>query len=524
MRTIFLAVFMVAATTAFAQSYDVKWGEFERIHGKLVYLLPNSEVPNEFYALRWSGGTVLGRYMVSRHVDMNEAATGRLSTKVPGGIGTFEGARVVGGTLLTFLSDRRGDERVLYMQKYSKELEPVDESVHLATYEVEKLVDRGWFDVIKSKNEKYFAVVWEIPAKKGERDRYGFKIFDTELNVINEGDYRLPFDAEYSSIHNHQLSNNGEYFISITEYKVGERRGVFRNDLEFKAVHIFHIAEDGLQDFTLDVDEKRIHALAISAEKDSVLTITGIYGPQDAAGVEGVFFQRVNLFSREVLSEGFKEFDKDFITQDWSDRDLQRAERREMRGKGEPQLYNYIMREAVIMDDGSIVGTMEQYYVQIRATPTSQTGDYSNTYQYYYNDIITYKINPDGEFEWVDKIDKYQVSTNDGGPYSSFESFVDDGMLYFIFNDNIENYKENGAFADPESIYAATYSRKRNTVALVRVDLTTGEQERKTFFDRSEIGALVVPKMFDVNYNTGEVLIYAIWGRKEKFGVINLED
>jgi len=61
-------------------------------------------------------------------------------------------------------------------------------------------------------------------------------------------------------------------------------------------------------------------------------------------------------------------------------------------------------------------------------------------------------------------------------------------------------------------------------VAIAEIDLKTGESSRKTFFDRSEVEALAVPKLFDVNYEYGKMLLYTVWGRKEKIGVLNFKD
>lgn len=521
MKQLLIFYFFLSSISVEAQSYDIEWSELEAAHGRLVYLLPDSS--DNFYALRWSGGRILGRYQISRHENLQQVDRAKVSITVKGSVGTFEGARIIGGKLITFLSDRRGDERIFVMQEYSDDLEPQEEK-QLAAYEVDKFVDRGWFDIITSSNKKYFAVVWQIPGKKDDKDRYGFKIFNTKLELINEGDYRLPFPSELSIIQNHHVSDKGEYFLSVTEYQLSEKKGLFRNNNEFKAVHIFHIAKDGLQDFILNFDGERIEAMAVTPSGEDELTITGLYGPTDSPGVTGVFYQRVNLTNGDVIIEGFKEFSQDFITQDWSEREIERAERREDRGKGEPQLYNYMMREAIVNSDGSIVGTMEQYYVQVSSSSAGQTGQMSNVYNYYYNDIIAYKINPEGEFEWVNKVNKYQVSTNDGGPYSSYQSFVDQGKIYFIFNDNATNYNEEGDFLDPDRISAATYSKRKNVVALASIDLETGEQSRTSFFDRSEIDALVVPKLFDVNYKTGEMLIYATWGRKEKIGLLRFKN
>ncbi|GAB5418278.1 MAG: hypothetical protein Crog4KO_16170 [Crocinitomicaceae bacterium] len=507
------------ALPAKAQDFDVEWGELQRSNGRLKQILPDSL--GDFYALRWVGGNLMGSFKVSKHENLEQVTRGSISTKVPGGIGTFEGIRLIGDRPIAFLSDKRGENRLLFMQEYTRDMEKKGEPVELASYSVEKLIDRGWFEVIQSNDGNYFAVIWEIPGKKDERDRYGFQIYDTFMNEINEGEYRLPFASELSQIHGHYLSNSGDYFLSISEYEFGDRNLIFQDNREFVALHIYHLAQDGLQDFTLDVDDRRIVAMTLSTASSDSLTVTGIYGAKDTPGVDGVFYQRIDLTKGEAILEGFEEFDQDFITQDWTQRDLDRSERREERGRGgQPQLYNYRMREAHVLADGSIIGTMEQYFVQVSSNPSGQTGDFSNNYYYYYNDIIAYKISATGAFEWVSKIDKVQVSTNDGGPYSSYESFVASDSLHFIFNDHISNYDVNGNFIDAAQIYAANYSKRRNVVALASIDIASGEISRKPFFDREEIEALVMPKLFNVNYRSREVLIYAIWGRKEKFGLL----
>lgn len=224
-----------------------------------------------------------------------------------------------------------------------------------------------------------------------------------------------------------------------------------------------------------------------------------------------------------MIQEGFQEFDESFITQGWSERSLRRAERRRDQGKGDPELFSYTMRDVTFLEDGGIIGTMEQYYVQVRSNGDGRIDQSSNMYYYYYNDIIAYKIDSTGEFSWVKKIEKDQVSVNDGGPYSSFESFVDGNRVYFIFNDNLQNYDEAGNFADPERLYSANYSRKRNAVALASVDLDSGDVQRTVFFERDQSKTLVVPKLFTVNYRSGELIIYSVAGAKEKIGVVKLK-
>lgn len=523
LKALTASLFLLLLKMGAAQSYAIEWSELETYRGQLVQIIPKDS--SEFYALRWSGGQVIGNYQVSRHENLQLTATSRIRLVVNESMANFEGALVFGSRLMVFLSDRMEGKDQLYMQEYSEDLQAKGTPVLLASYELDKHRGKGWFDVRVSPNEKYMGVVWEVPGKRDERDLYGFRIFDSGLQIVNEGEYPLPFDPQLATIHSHHISNTGDYFLALTEYDEDDKKVLPRNRLKYKALHIYHIAEDGLMDYTLDVAGKRVEAMAMTSDDHNVFTITGIYGNMEENGVLGVFYQRVDLKSGEKLDEGFRDFPREFITQDWSERQLKRLKRREDRGMDEePQLYNYNMREVTITDDGSIVGTMEQYYVQVRSYADTRSGQSSSTYYYYYNDIMAYKISPEGEFAWLAKIPKYQVSMNDGGPFSSYESFVDEGKVYFIFNDDVNNYDDSGKFDDSKGLYTASYGRKRNVVALAEIDLETGEQSRRTFFDRSEIGALAVPKLFDVNYATGEMIIYSIWGRKEKFGVLRFRN
>ena len=97
--------------------------------------------------------------------------------------------------------------------------------------------------------------------------------------------------------------------------------------------------------------------------------------------------------------------------------------------------------------------------------------------------------------------------------------------LCFIFNDHVKNYAENGDYLnDEEGYYPANFGKKKNVVALVKIDMESGDIKRNTFFDRKEITAVAVPKLFHLDYNTKELLLYSVYGSKERFGLLKLED
>ncbi len=518
-----ILLFTLISSFSFSQKYEVKWGEMGKSKGTAYDVLPLGG--SDFYTLRVAGSAMFPQYKVTAHKNFEMTSTGRLVLKANGRSAILEGAKMIGGKFIVFLSDKDGDENNFYMQEYNDDLEPKGRAILLAKYNIEKRKPRGSFDIITSRDKGFFAVEWTLPGKREDADRYGYKVYDADLNEISTGEYELPFDGNLTSINMNYLSNTGDYFLAVSEYERStDRKKLIGTYVDYKAMHLFHITPDGAEQYTLETDGKRVESITMNSDNNGVFSLVGAYGNKGVGGIAGIFNIKLNFFKKTVISQGFEKFTKDFITQDWSDRAKEKADKKAAKGKGEPNLFKYVMRGTEVLKDGRIIGSMEQYYVEVR-TYTDSKGNTRTVYYYYYNDIITFLIGKTGEFDWVTKIDKYQVSTNDGGPFSSYARFVDGEKIVFIFNDNANNYDDKGQyFVEKGRVAPANYRKKKNVVAITTVEMKKGEVERETFFDRSELSAIAVPKKFNVDYNNGEVLLYAIMRSKERFGLLRLDN
>ena len=129
--------------------------------------------------------------------------------------------------------------------------------------------------------------------------------------------------------------------------------------------------------------------------------------------VDGTYWLKIDPKTQEIISQNFKEFDIDFITQNMKKRQEKKAKRKEAKGK-EVELFSYDLDEIIFDNSGGAVLIGEQYFITT-STSTDSNGRTRTTYRYHYNDIIVVKISSDGNIDWAEKIPKVQVSTNDGG-------------------------------------------------------------------------------------------------------------
>ena len=92
--------------------------------------------------------------------------------------------------------------------------------------------------------------------------------------------------------------------------------------------------------------------------------------------------------------------------------------------------------------------------------------------------------------------------------------------MCLIFNDNIKNYNEFGEFNSDRGIRSFNLSPRKNAVAIVKIDLKTGNAHRSTLFKQKDIRSIAVPKLFYVNREAKEMILYAITRWKGRFGLI----
>lgn len=505
-----------------AQNFAIKWGLFERQNGSIINVYPASAT--DFYTLRYVGTAGIGNYKLTANRGLETILKTKIAMKVETGMASLEDVVVVQGRIFAFLSNKREKIRHLFLQEYSRNLEPVGTSIELTSYEYDRAFNKGDFKVIVSKNQSYFAVIYDIPGKLQQEDRYGFRVYDLNLTVMSKGDFQLPFSPKLSVVNEHHLTNTGEYFVAVTEYSTYNNLDFIKSFNSYKALHVYHVSEDKLDDFIIELDGKRVESVKLNSNDDRVFSATGLYGDRLISGAQGAFFMRIDYENKQIKDQGFQPFGVDILVEGESKMASKSTRFMANRMNLSPAAVNYMLRDITLLADGSIVGSMEEYYTQVSQT-VDKYGNTTTTTTYNYDDIILFKISALGTFDWLKKVRKKQSSINDFGKYSSYAEFLMGDKLYLLFNDNKNNYDDSKSFIkDRKYLSNASFRGKRNVLACAEIDLSTGEITRKVYADYKQLKSTLIPKMTQLNTLSGDIILYAVQKRKERFGKITLND
>ena len=515
-------IFLTSLSKIYSQELPIIWGEPQKSSGSLIDILPKNT--RDFVTLRWSGGNTFGSYKLNNFADLTFLEEKKMKLRTQSGIGTFETSYFFGNKTCVFLSDFANSRMMIFLQKYDEYLEPEDEPIFMADYENRKFNAQPNFQIVKSNNNKFISIFWQIPGKSSTSDAYGYKIFDANFNEVQAGEYALPFDGNLTIITNYHLTNNGECLISLTEFIKPVDRLFINNNSNFKAVHVYKLKNNILKEFSLELDGLRIDNMQLGSNDSSSYSLIGIYAKGNFNKSLGVFSLLIDAQKDSLSSSAFIPLTSVSANDSWSDNDQNnRQSFGRMINSYNPDVYTYKLRDVFTLNDGSILGSIEQYYMYRRVSQDSRTGASSSVNYYYYDDIIAFKINEKSILNWEKRIKKSQVSINDQGAYSSYSSFYTDSSFCFIFNDNATNYDEFGYYSRENSNPQSTnFSRQRNTSAICQINKKDGVYSRKILLDKKELNALIVPKAFKLDIANQELLLYALQGYKEKFGIIKL--
>ncbi|MFT6166367.1 MAG: hypothetical protein ACJASF_001053 [Vicingaceae bacterium] len=438
----------------------------------------------------------------------------------------YQYATQIDGELILFSTvlDNKSKVNLLYAQNINKAtLSPSSKLTKIGAIEFDGKSKRnsGSFTYTISNDEKRILIYYTLPYEKDENEQFSYHIFDKDLNLLWEKNVTLPYENDLFTVVDYDIQENGDLYLlsKIFQEKAKERRKGKPN-YHYQIIAYTNKGQSK-KEYPIILEGKFLTDMKIAINQEGDIICGGFYSENGTMSINGSYFLKIDESTKSIVSKSFKEFGIDFITQNMTDKNKKKTQKREDKGK-DVELYEYDLDDIVLKDDGGAILVGEQYYVRV-VTTTDTQGNVRTTYHYYYNDIIVISIDANGQIEWTEKIAKRQHTINDGGFFSSYALAIVEDKMNFIFNDNAKNLATSKMTKGKAKgvVYDFTKRFKSSVAVLVQLD-SDGRQVKEALFNAKEAELLIRPKVAE-QISDKEMVIYGQKRKSERFGKITFK-
>ena len=329
--------------------------------------------------------------------------------------------------------------------------------------------------------------------KKGKSNKHIIHLYDTNLNKRFEHDFSYGVEEKNYAFENVAISADletayivGKAYFKKKRFRVEERR--FQYEL-------IKVSKNGSQIQSFDDPGKYSEALYPIVNQDR-LVCAGFYADRKDNRYNGVAFFELNPISLDIKSKKYNPFSQQFMEDKFGRED-------------DKVIKNLVFKSVEVGPNNEIFFNAEEYFVT-NSLQSTGAGQRVKIERFHHNDIVSAKLDADGNSIWIRNINKAEVTQGDGA-YASYSSYIKDGKTYFFICTAAENPQ---LINNERLIFKQGLSRNRN-VFLISLDEAGKMDYEKIIDDKEARLPLMVSKPLK-NINNNNMLFYAKRGTKKQ--------
>jgi hypothetical protein len=420
----------------------------------------------------------------------------------------FEGIFQFGKRLYLFTSQNDHSQRKnkLYVQLIDKRsLKPSRKRAELADIGYKSRNNDGKFEIRLSRDSTKMMIWYDLPYKYGAPEKFGFQIYDLRFQRLWEKNIELPYSDQLFQLAEFKVDSKGNAYLLGKVFKKGlkERR---KGKPNYK-YHILAYLKEGkeIKEFIFGFENRFITDMQFEIDDKGDIIAAGFYSDKGSTSIKGSFYLKLDGQTKILKNKHFKDFDISELAEFLNERKAEKGR----------ELYKYNLKDLILRDNGGAYLIAEQYYIKV-STYTDPSGFIRSDYRYYYNDIGVVNIDAAGKIKWIKRIPKKQVTSNDGGFYSSYAYSRYKNKLYLIFNDNPKNINN----PDTQKIY--NFQRGKNSaVVIVKID-DEGNISKNQLFNTRDTNVITRPKVSE-QVSKNEMIIFGQWKKTNRLAKITFQ-
>ena len=337
------------------------------------------------------------------------------------------------------------------------------------------------------------AFVLSVHHKKGKVNRHTIYLYNASLDKLMEQDFSAEVEEKNYAFENIAISKEKKraYIISKAYFKKKRFKALERK-FQYEMIML---SGQGYKTQTFDSPDKYSEALKPILH-DNDLYCVGFYADRKDNRYNGIGYFKMNPLSLEIKSQKYNPFTAEFMNDKFGRED-------------EDPIKNLVFKSVSFTDDDAILFNAEEYFVT-SSVQANSSGTRLRVERYHHNDIVSAKLNADGDMIWARNINKSEVTQGDGA-YASYSSCSKDGNTYFFICTAADNPQ---LLNDERIIFKQGLSRNRN-VFVIQLN-SSGKMDFEKVIDSKEarLPLMVSKPLMDSQHDN--LLFYAKRGTKKQ--------
>ena len=378
---------------------------------------------------------------------------------------------------------------------------------------------------IGSSDNSNVALFYSIPVKPTEFVGFGYLLYNQVNGKYAQNIVQLPFlqnELEFSDFY---TSAFGDFYLTAKEFNATNNAAALSEEnRSFSKIHLFKANEVGFTELQINEENFYVRDIKILQDSENTFVSTGFYAEDILGRVPGHFYVVFDKIANKVILRKKQLFGAEFLSSGQAIWDQSWRQRNRGSNQGQNDLSNFKLLDFLPLRDGGFLAIAESQQVILVAKNSGSPQNPKTTYvnEYHYNDLIVYKLDSLGDMEWVQRVPKNQVSTEDSKKYLSVTCALAQNYLHIFYNDNSKNYSANGDFVDREFQKPMLFISGSNVIAHLQIELQQGNISRKAMPGLSENRVVLVPKICAFNELTEEMIFFGHHLTKQRLGSMKI--
>ncbi len=348
-------------------------------------------------------------------------------------------------------------------------------------------------------NEDKSAFIISTHYKKGDVNKHIIYLYSASLVKQLEYDYSAESEDKNYAFEQIEISPDlANVYIIGKAYFKKQRFGALERKFQYEMIRL---SKQGALTQSFDIEGKYSESLKPVLHNDRLICV-GFYADRKDNRYNGLSYFDLDPQSLIVNERKYNPFSEQFMSDKYGKEDADHVQ-------------DLVFKNVSFTAENDILFNAEEYFVT-SSVQANSSGGRVRIDRFHHNDIVSVKLNQEGDMIWARNINKSEVTQGDDA-YASYSSYTKGDHTYFFICTAAENPQLLG---NDRLIFKQGLSRNRN-VFVISLDKQGKISYEKIIDDAEARLPLMVSKPL-MDSREGELLFYAKRGSKKQLVQVSI--